>query len=167
MSIRANLSRAMVALGGLVPSASSRGAFIISISISLFTGYGGGYVAWKVQNADVQVSKDKSAFIDESRSFEIIAANYVQAIMSEQPSNGESVKLLTSNLLRQAQTLRDASRHLPLQDQSLVAAYNNLLLELNDDLPKTSSILTMREFWEDASKIIVARNELIRKLQNT
>ncbi len=95
-----------------------------------------------------------------------MAASYVNRILSHQTVDGEPTQLLLGNLIRQYQLLQDAKKHLDPKDRNVASLYEDELLQLREILPATNNILSMRDFWTKASRLVVTRNDLVRKLQS-
>lgn len=148
-----------------IPSAGSRLYVALTLILPVFTSFGSSWVFYEYGIRDSRENKIKSAFIEESRSFDSVVANYVQEILAGQKPSAEATQRITDNLIRQSQFLGDATKYLPPYNTDLVADYNKALVQFQGDLPTSRSILSMRGFWEDASKIMMLRNRIIRQLQ--
>ena len=76
-------------------------------------------------------------------------------------------RILQNNLLKQRQLLQAAVRDGDPGYRSEAEKYEGALLALSDTLPRVTSVVTMRDFWERTSKLVEARNELLRKMEGS
>lgn len=137
-----------------------------SLVIPLIVSVLGTWGANEIQNSDSKRIKNSSAFIDESRTFDVVIANYVQKILNNKTPDPDATQQIVNNLLRQSNLVLAVQPYLNTKDRHLVNDYKKLLAQFYDVVPQSDSVLHMQAFWEDASKVLVARNELISKLQN-
>lgn len=165
MSITSRLRGFAVNVWDFVPLPSSRGYVFVTIVVSMMTA---GLSTWgvnQIQNRHNDVVRINSSFIDESRSFDAAIAAFVQALLHGQDVNGEPSQRIYSSLIKQSQYLLDAEKNLPSNDRHLVREYQALLLKFHEIVPQSTTVLDMQEFWNTASRILVLRNEIIRRLE--
>lgn len=107
--------------------------------------------------------KTAKAFIEQSRSFETSSYNLYSSMADNKGHVDPKTRTaLVENLVKQAQTLADASRLLKLDDQNLAKQYQQDLVALRLVIPDVSD--DMGPFWALSKKILFERNELIEKL---
>lgn len=139
--------------------------FITSVVVPLLVAVGGTWGANQMQNRDNRLMQQRQAFVDEARTFDSVVAAYVQGVMEKSPSSDATQKII-NNLVQQSSLLDQVSNQLPPTDKHLASDYRHLLVQFREDLPRADSVIHLKTFWEDASKILVARNELLDRLQH-
>lgn len=151
-----------------VPKPDPRAYVFVTVIVASLTSIGSSLVVNKIQSRVSLADKETAAFIDESRTFEPIVANFAQKILGGQDGGGDASQLLVGNLIRQSQLLDDAQAHLShdKETQALVGLYKDQLLMVRLVIPKTTSVLTMSEFWADTSHLLVTRNKLVTALKS-
>ena len=150
---------------GKVPAVGSRLYVFITLVLPVLTSIGTTWTLYQYQFRDTRENKEKSAFIDESRAFDAIIANYVQHIMADHKSDVGATQQLSTNLIKQTQLLSDIAKYIPKNKLDIISDYSKALVSLRSILPESNSVLTLKAFWEDTSKILVLRNRLISQLQ--
>lgn len=147
-------------------SASGLCRFLTTVLLPLLIAVGGTWTTNKIQDRDNHLEKERAAFIDEARTFDVVVANYVQSALSNNKIDSGATQQIISNIVRQNDLLDEASAQLAPQDRHIAKEYRHLLGEFREVIPLSDSVLHLKTFWEDASRILVVRNELIRKLQS-
>jgi hypothetical protein len=136
------------------------------VLLPLIIAIGGTWTTNKIHDRDNHLEKERSSFIDEARTFDVVVANYVQSALGGNKVASEAAQRVISNIVRQNDLLDGVANQLMPQDRHLAKEYRHLLGDFRDIIPGSDSVLHLRVFWEDASRILVVRNELIRKLQS-
>ena len=168
MTVLAHLRAAGLFLWDRVPRPDSRSYVIVTVLVAFLTSIGSTLITNKIQNRNTLADREIAAFIDESRIFEPIVANFAQKILSGQYGSVDASQQLVGNLIRQSQLLDDAQAHLPSdkRTQELVSLYKDQLLKVRLIIPNTTSVTTMAEFWTDTSHLLVTRNRLVTALKS-
>lgn len=164
-ALLSQLSRTRMAITQHAPKIKI-GEFVKVGVIPLLVAVGGTLATNKVQNRDSLDIKNRSAFIDEARTFDFLVANYVRKILDNKQVDSDAAQQIVANIIRQSNLINEITPQLSSRDKHLVVEYKQLLSTFYDVVPQSDSVLHMQAFWEDASRILVARNELITKLEN-
>ena len=96
--------------------------------------------------------------------FQTLGAAYVAAVLDDRENINEHLEELRENVVTQYAAF-DVYAGM-LDETTLVALerYRQELQEMGDELAGGHSVLSLRSFWEAASGLLVARNEVIREL---
>lgn len=164
-AILSQLSRTRMAVIQHTPKINI-GEFIKIGVIPLLVAVGGTWATNRVQNRDSLELKNRSAFVEEARTFDFLVANYVRKILDNKQADSDAAQQIVANIIRQNNLIDEITPQLSSRDRHLVVEYKRLLSTFYDLVPQSDSVLHMQAFWEDASKVLVARNELITKLEN-
>lgn len=85
---------------------------VTAVFLPLVVSIGGTLFTNRVQNKDSQIIKERSAFIDEARTFDVVVANYVQKILDNKPPD-DATQQLIGNVVKQSSLLEEAAKQLP------------------------------------------------------
>lgn len=108
--------------------------------------------------------KEVNTFRNDVTIFEQVTANYVRSILDDEKPDRTARNQLTDNLQAQLRDLPSLGRYLPTADHRLTIQYSQGISDLLETIPKVTDTLSMREFWERTSKLLVLRNEILEKL---
>ena len=96
--------------------------------------------------------------------FQTLGAAYVAAVMDDGENVNEHLEELRENVVTQYAALDVYAGMLDEKTLVAVERYRQELQEMGDELTVAHSVLSLRSFWEAASDLLVARNEVIREL---
>lgn len=119
-----------------------------------------------VDEQTTKIEKIETEFRTASLDFDILVARYVHALVEDKKVDPNSRQALIANLIRQKQLIEAVSEHLPGSEKPRLREYIQALEDMNDIIPKSDDVLQMRDFWEDASRIVTIRQEIERKLRS-
>lgn len=118
------------------------------------------------QLAEQQQVEDKSVEIQRhSIEFQTYAGAFVSAILDQQDDVQVRRSLLNENILAQDAAVDVSSYVFDADTAVVVAKYRSALRQMNVAVSEAHDVLSMGPFWEAASDLLVARNELLDALE--
>lgn len=139
---------------------------IIAVLIPVLGLAGTQYFFWnldqnheKVKVLERKIDKLQNSSVD----FQAFVAAYANAIMEQSDKIEEAHARLLENINRQDAQLRYLSQNLDSAEIKIAARqYHQALVNLSDVIPKSKSVLTMAEFWNAISDVLIARDEYLK-----
>jgi hypothetical protein len=117
------------------------------------------------------IADQATAFFDTTHEFDGLAAALAHGIMDrhaanvkDMPNTPDRTKLI-ANLNRQYSEIQDLKPL--LKHSSEIDEYENALKDLGRELPRISSLMDMKNYWESVSRVLTARKALNEKLRRS
>ncbi len=120
----------------------------------------------KSQELDKQASGRVLAFIDTTLEFDALVPAMGYKVMEKNAPDTDAREKLVTNLNRQYSELQELAPLLKNKD-GVVRAYQQTLVDLSRELPKTNSVLEMADFWTAVGRVISTRKPLTAELRRT
>jgi hypothetical protein len=108
-----------------------------------------------------EVSARSKEIRDAASDFSTFAAAYVTAVLDAPSEVPLAKRRLTDNVLKQLSTVTMSGGVFPNDIQDAAKSYKLALYDFSDALSDADTVLKMRPFWERASDVLVAREELL------
>ena len=96
--------------------------------------------------------------------FQTLGAAYVSAVLDRREDVNDHLEELRENVVAQHAALGVYAGALDETTLESVERYRQELQKMSDELATPHTVLSLRGFWEAASDLLVARNEVIREL---
>lgn len=114
------------------------------------------------QLKQVRSTEIRSAAVD----FQTFAAAYVSAVLESESDIPKARERLVESTMQQYATIDLSEALFSNEAQEAAKIYKNALAKFNTTLASANTVTEMRPFWESASDVLVARDNLIRSLDN-
>jgi hypothetical protein len=105
------------------------------------------------------------SFLATTHEFDALLSAFAYGVLEKDTANLADRTKLIANLTRQYSEIQDLR---PLVKESHdLDTYKEMLVALNDQLPKSNSVTELRAYWERVSDILVTRRILSEKLKKS
>lgn len=108
-----------------------------------------------------EVSARSKEIRDAASDFSTFAAAYVTAVIDSPSEVPLAKRRLTENVLKQLSTVTMSDGVFPIGVQEAANSYKLALYDFRDALIDADTVLEMRPFWESASDVLAAREQLL------
>ena len=106
------------------------------------------------------------SMIDSGGQFQVFASAFSTEMFENKNVSTETRINLISNLNEQYYKLKDIAPFLPKEGQKIATLYQNSLIKMRKRIDAVHDIMSMKDFWSQASDLTLFRNKLNHELLN-